>query len=78
MKKKSVNTEQPHIPRQMDELRTEYSQMVSRLGELHYQISVYQREIGELQVHIVNVNNEAAKRIELDNAAKAATTEETK
>lgn len=61
-------------PREISVLQQEYGQLINRAGELQYQISVYQTELNAVNGNLVSVNQEAAQRKQLDEAAKAAET----
>lgn len=62
-------------PRSLDDLMKVYGEMVNQLGQLTYQISVYQTEVTRLTAEIVAVNQEAARRKELDSKKEAVAQE---
>ncbi len=58
------------IPREMPEIQKEYQERTFALGQLRYQVHIFEKEIRQLNQRLELINNEAAARKELD--AKAA------
>lgn len=59
----------PPPPRDLEAIKTEYSQLVSRAGQLQYQSYVQELELAAINEQLVRVNNEAKARQDLDKAA---------
>lgn len=66
----------PPVPRAMDEIQKVYSELCARAGALQYKITIDNKSLDELNEALVNVNNEAAARQQLD--AKTVKESETK
>ena len=58
-------------PRQLEEITKEYNIIAARLGAVHYQGLVMQREAEELIKKMSSLNSEGADRNKLDAEAKA-------
>jgi hypothetical protein len=75
--KKAANVEaKPAEPRKMDEIKTEYAEVKSRLGDAQYLKFVYDRETELLSQRMLEINQEASKRQKLDTEEKAKETPE--
>lgn len=73
--KKKTKTEAVE-PRALEAIQTQYGQLCAQLGQSQYKRYVLDREIEQLNVEILRVNNEGAARQELDAKAKADETKE--
>jgi len=70
--KKAKQSAQP-IPRAFDEIKQAYNELAGKTGQLQYQKYVIERELEQLNQQLINVNNEAAARQNLDKEAAAKT-----
>lgn len=68
MSSKSSKGPKPKAPRDMETIKTEYSQLCGQAGQKQYEIDVKQKELKELNKLLIAINHEAALRIELDKA----------
>lgn len=59
------------VPRTMEEIQKDYSELIGKVGQAQYQVFAYQREVDSLNNQLLNVNLEAKARNELDAKAKA-------
>ena len=57
------------IPRTMPEIQAAYQQMCANLGQVDYQLSVYNKEKDKIRSQLEAINNEAAARQQLDKEA---------
>lgn len=73
---KKAITEQAAEPRDMKVIEQEYSIAIQKAGQLQYQIEIYKRELDMHNERLMSLNNEAAERSKLDNAAKEQETKE--
>lgn len=64
-------------PRPLDEITKDYSVVSSQAFDAQYKAYVYSRELEQLNARLVEINQEAAMRKELDRQAEEATKEET-
>lgn len=60
-------------PRTLDAIQKEYTELCVKAGAAQYQREIMDREVKALNDKLVAVNNEAAKRIELDKATEETT-----
>lgn len=70
-KKKNKFPTQP-VPRALDEVRKEYTQLAFDLGQAQYQVLIYTQATKTLSERMKLVNQEAEARNKLDAEAKAA------
>lgn len=54
------------VPRQIDEISKEYSDLVSKLGQAEYQMFVFEQDAAQLKQAIWRCNQEAHARNELN------------
>ena len=59
-------------PRQLDEIQKEYNEVALKAGQLQYQVFVHSEDLKATNQRLVALNQEAAKRLQLDKEAKAA------
>lgn len=57
-------------PRQLEEIQAAYQEVRSKLGDSQYLAYLYQQEVEQLSQVMLNLNQEGAKRKELDAQAK--------
>lgn len=69
MKKAKAN---PTIPRTIEELKNVASDLTFRLGQIEYQVSVFQTDAKSLKEQLVVINQEGAERNRLDAEADKA------
>lgn len=62
--------QEPPVPRSMDEIQKTYAELCARSGALQYKIKIEERELGQLNLALENVNAEANARQKLDAEAK--------
>lgn len=58
-------------PRPFDELQKLAQELTYRLGDVNYRISVFQHEVETLTAELRQVNEEGARRAQLDKKAKS-------
>lgn len=68
--KSARTTKKATEPRPLADIQREYQEGCLRAGQLQYQVSVITKELNELNASLVDVNKEAAARIELDKASQ--------
>jgi len=71
MSKKSANTtEKQKEPRSMEEIQNIYKDLCLKAGQAQYQVAVIQAEIADTNRQLLDINQEAAARNELDKENK--------
>lgn len=62
--------QQKKEPRALEDINKEYNQLCLKAGDLQYRIKCFGGELENINHALLQVNQEAAKRKELDDAAK--------
>lgn len=65
----------PKPPRQLTEITNETRNIVAQVGWAQYEVEVKKAQIGQMNQHIFNLNQEAEARKKLDAEAPALTPE---
>lgn len=65
-------------PRKLDEITAEYSRVAFQAGQANYQAKVYQNEVEKHNKRMYELNLEADRRKQLDNAEAAKQAEDSK
>lgn len=68
--KSTKSTKKLSVPRALPEIQGEYQQACANLGQVDYQLFIYNREKDKLRTRIEALNNEAAARNQLDKDTK--------
>lgn len=58
-------------PRKLEEIQADYAKAVSDSGQVQYQVFVYGEELKQLNHKLLQLNQEAARRAQLDKEEKA-------
>jgi len=69
---KGKKVELPAQPRSLDDIKKELGEVLVQIGNAQYQVSVYTEDVQRFSRRAKELNQEGAKRIELDDAAKKA------
>lgn len=72
--KKSIPKNQ--VPRTMEEITSEYSQLVGKVGQAQYQAYIYTKTVAELNKRLEAINQEAEARRALDKQSASAPAKE--
>lgn len=71
MKEKfSLKPKEKSLPRSMEEINKEYSELISKVGQAQYQAYAYTRETERLNAKLIEINLESRERHILDNQPK--------
>lgn len=65
-------------PREIDVITKEYAELTQRAGHTQYQVHVLTKELENINARLININNEAAARNEINKKTAESSTEETK
>lgn len=70
--KNKEKVSQKSVPRSMEDIQKNYTQLCTEAGQLQYQLKVYSQKLEEINSTLSSVNIEASARQQLD-AQKLAT-----
>lgn len=56
----------PKAPRTMEEIQKAYAEEVARAGQTQYQVYVFTEDLKQINLRLLDINKEAARRQALD------------
>jgi len=75
--KKVIPAQAPKEPRQLEEIRKEYNEVLNKAGQSNYQSFVYSEEAKIYNARLLELNQEANARTSIDAQAAANQVKET-